>query len=187
MRTHRGGLALQRGGLWITQKPFKYFMQRRATLAQIRGAMQRVKRFQPQDMAGINRIGIADQFTDLRYKKFARAGRDRGARCRARGGRYRRIGGIQRLGPSQIFCGPRTHLRQGPITTLRRQALQQICQSVQPARGNRLGLGAAQRTAQHNTARGNRLLEIMGRQPNLTFRQQQPGCMAQTAIQPRVG
>ncbi len=130
---------------------------------------------QAQHMLGIDRVGVADQALDLGDRQLSRAApRPAGAATGAGG----------RIGPRAPLPAPRAQPSQlSPRARMSASACappwsgnppQQVGQPVQPARGTVSASSDAQRAGQPDLGRGDGLLEIMRRQPDPPFGQQQP-------------
>ena len=72
------------------------------------------------------------------------------------------------------------------LPALIRQAREQVQNTVEPARDHRFGIGRAHGPGEPDLGRGNRLLEIMRREANAPFWQQEPHLITQGAVEPWV-
>lgn len=161
-------------------------MEDGATQPRIGRRVQRVERAEAEDLAGVDRVRIADQGLDSGNGEPVRAGGDRRAgrgagRCgNRRGGRVERGSERQPMGAAGAHRGQ----RRGAVPLW--QAGEQVRQAVQPARGDGFRLGIADGAGQHDLGRGDGLLIVMRGQADLAFGQQKAEIVPHLAVQPGV-
>ncbi len=143
------------------QEPLDDPVQRRPAAQRVGLGAQGIERLQPQHMAGIDRIGIADQRRDLGDRQTPGPRPDRRAGRGARRARRRRRRRLECRGHGKPPVPARAHRVQRRHAALPGHPAQKIHEPVQPARRHGLRLGVAHRARQHDLGRRRGQHEIM--------------------------
>ena len=146
-----------------------------------------IERDEPQNVAGIDGVGIAHQGLDLGHREAARPGIDRRARRRRRH-RLDGFGPVERRLPAEpalaLGAVDRSEQRRALVAACR---LQRVLQLEQPARGHTRRALHPVGAGQQHLGRREALDEIVGGKADAPLRRGQAERGAHGPAQPRVG